>query len=264
MRRFAVGFVLAGALLMVWSWQTGPGVEPAPAAKGSHDPGRGGAATLVAPQPDRPVPVAAAGGPVFRALGGVDGDHFAFEDVTVRWDASCRDRPQASKFTSFAPVLAATGLDLHSRIPTVGRVVDFAQTYSGPSAFYQLTAEWNYDVPARYRIRLLRFDDALHSNPTPVGLGDATQVVAEPDLAEALRAADLRVRADFGVAPATRSVVLAEDLPSQSEALKQTQDENYVVELADGRPVRFDGQGVHCRTDGDVATCGCPSDEEPL
>jgi len=200
--------------------------------------------------------------PVRMARGANDGapEAFAIAPIETRWDATCDDHPEL-RFDDVRQAVLDTGLDPGARFPSTGHVVDFAQAYELEGRRAQLTAEWNYDAPARYELRVLQFDDDEFANPRPLAIEGSATTVDASDLAPALRALDRRLRAR-GATPTERGTVVANYLPAADEPPDLGAEHAFVVEMRNGRIVRYHAQGVACHGRDDVATCYCPPEDE--
>jgi hypothetical protein len=204
-------------------------------------------------------PVAAGPAPPTTLFAPRREERFALEAVAVQWDDSCGDATRPLEIETVGDALEDVDLDLTNRLPERGQIVDFAQFYTAGDAYLQLTAEWSYDRPARYKVTLLRFDDARFSNPRSLSVG-VNEWIDAAELRATLARIDGELERD-GAVRGSRSVVLASYLPSLAEPSVLAEEAGYVVEMRNGRPMRYHGLGVACHTRGEAAICSCVDHE---
>ena len=165
---------------------------------------------------------------------------FADAKVEVVWDSSCDQLPEKQKFVEANGHFQKKGLDGRFKVPGETHVVDFNQYYRLGTEFIQLSALWQTDSPATYKVQGLK-------GPSPYELSGRLEEFPKKSMTQAdalrfLQEKEKELQAKGGI-PGARSMIVA----SSAFDPKNTTIENVeTVEYRNNTPFRYSVGKVSC------------------
>jgi hypothetical protein len=172
---------------------------------------------------------------------------FAASTTPLVADTSCAQRPEMAYPTLEAAITQSTGMDLTQTTPTDALVQQITQFWQQDDWYYQLSAQWDKDSPATYRLNFFRAkqsDFAQDVEHLPLEQSEGVDIVSAGQRMDAQLAQ---------AAGAARGARVAHLLLSGAEG-----DALQDLKLVNGRPLAWMFGHGHCRVlQSGQAQCVC-------
>jgi hypothetical protein len=172
---------------------------------------------------------------------------FAPSSTPLAVDQNCAQRPEVAHSTLEAAITTSTGIDLTQTTPTDALVQQLTQFWQQEGWYYQLSAQWDKDSPATYRLNFFRAKQSDFANDVerlPLEQSEGVDIVA------AGQRMDTQVAKVTGQARGARVAhVLLNG--AQGDAMQD-------LKLVNGQPMAWMFGHGHCRvTQAGQAQCVC-------